>query len=43
MKAAIEREQCPSRLDTVECEQARPKVKLYHAEASVVHPERTDA
>jgi len=36
MKAAIEREQCQSRLDTVEREQARPKVKLYHASTMVI-------
>ena len=36
MKAAIEREQCQSRLDTVECEQARPKVRLYHASTSII-------
>ncbi len=36
MKAAIEQEQCQSRSDTVEREQARPKVRLYHASTSII-------
>ena len=40
MKTAIEREQCQSRLDTAEREQARPKVKLYHASTSIIEKSR---
>ena len=36
MKAAIEREYCQSRFGTVEREQARLKVKLYHASTSII-------
>ena len=36
MKAAIEQEQCQSRLGTVEREQARPKVRLYRASISII-------